>query len=103
VRVRVLIHALAPDSDTGGVGRAYHKISAALAGVPGLLGNELLREVGSDEPRFVVMSEWESMSAFLCWEQGVDHRLTTAPLRPYQDSRRGKPFALYEVTAQYLR
>jgi heme-degrading monooxygenase HmoA len=101
VKVRVLIHALAQDADADGVGRAYHQISAALAGVPGLLGNELLREIGSDEPRFVVMSEWESMSAFLHWEQGADHRVTTAPLRPYQDSRRGKPFALYEVTAHY--
>jgi heme-degrading monooxygenase HmoA len=101
MRVRVLIHALAPDIDPDGVGQAYHQISAALAGVPGLLGNELLREVGSSEPRFVVMSEWESLTAFQRWEQGADHRLTTAPLRPYQDSRRGQPFALYEVTARY--
>jgi heme-degrading monooxygenase HmoA len=103
VRARVLIYALAREADPEGVEveKAYHQISAALAGVPGLLGNELLREVGSGESTFVVMSEWESMSAFQRWEQGVDHRGTTAPLRPYQDSRRGRPFALYEVTATY--
>ncbi len=97
----MLIYALAPDTDPDGVEKAYHQISAALAGVPGLLGNELMREVGQDGAAFVVMSEWESMSAFQRWEQGADHRRTTAPLRPYQDSRRGRPFALYEVTAQY--
>lgn len=112
----MLVYALAPDADPGGVEQAYHQISAELAGVPGLLGNELLREVGPDEVGisemgtsaggtgevgFVVMSEWESLSAFRRWEQGASHRGTTAPLRPYQDSRRGRPFGLYEVTAEY--
>ena len=101
MRVRVLIYALAPDADPDGVEKAYHQVSTALAGVPGLLGNELLRAVGRDGAEFVVMSEWESMSAFKRWEQGADHRETTAPLRPYQDSRSGRPFALYEVTAKY--
>lgn len=101
MRVRVLIYAVAPDSDPDGVDAAYHRISTALRGVPGLLGNELLREVGREDAGFVVMSEWESMSAFQRWEQGADHRETTAPLRPYQDSSRGRSFALYEVTAAY--
>lgn len=101
MRVRVLIYALAPDADRDGVEKAYHRISTALADVPGLLGNELLREVGGEEAGYLVMSEWESVSAFQRWEQGAGHRETTAPLRPYQDSRRGRPFALYEVRAEY--
>jgi len=101
MRVRVLIYAVAPEADPDGVERAYHQISGALAGVPGLLGNELLREVGRDEAKFVVLSEWESMSAFQRWEQGAGHHETTAPLRPYQDSRHGRSFTLYEVTARY--
>jgi heme oxygenase (mycobilin-producing) len=103
VRVRVLIYAAAPEGDPDGLEQAYHRISATLADVPGLLGNELLREVGGDQAGFVIMSEWESMPAFRRWEQGSDHRRATAPLRPYQDFRRGSPFALYEVTANYER
>jgi heme oxygenase (mycobilin-producing) len=101
MRVRVVIYAVEPETEVGAVEEAYHKISTALVGVPGLLGNELLREVGQQPARFVVMSEWESMAAFQAWEQGADHRLTTAPLRPYQDSSRGRPFGLYEVAAEY--
>lgn len=100
-RVRVVIYAAAPESDPDGVEQAYHEISTALRGVPGLLGNELLREMGPDHARFVVMSEWESLAAFQRWEQGANHRDTTAPLRPYQDSSRGRSFALYEVAARY--
>lgn len=96
--VRVMIHAIA---DAEGVERAYHQISAALQGTPGLLGNELLREFGRADGGFVVLSEWESMAAFEAWEQGADHRTTTAPLRPYQDTSRGRPFGLYEVIARY--
>jgi heme-degrading monooxygenase HmoA len=100
-RVRVLIYAAAPESDPDGVEKAYHEISTALRGVPGLLGNELLREMGSDRARFVVMSEWESFGAFQRWEKGADHRNTTAPLRPYQDTSGGRSFALYAVNARY--
>ncbi|MGH3645683.1 MAG: antibiotic biosynthesis monooxygenase family protein [Micromonosporaceae bacterium] len=103
-RVRVLVYAAAPDAEPDAVDRAYHRISESLAGTPGLLGNELMRsltgtEAGSDA--YIVMSEWESMAAFRAWEEGPNHRGTTAPLRPYQDSRRGSPFGLYEVIANY--
>ncbi|RSM44884.1 antibiotic biosynthesis monooxygenase [Amycolatopsis balhimycina DSM 5908] len=96
--VRVLIYAVA---DEDGVGRAYHEISAALRGTPGLLGNELLREFGNDDGGFAVMSEWVDRDAFQAWEQGPGHRDVTAPLRPYQDTGRGRPFGLYEVVARY--
>jgi heme-degrading monooxygenase HmoA len=101
MRARVLIYALVPDTDPDGVEKAYYEISTALAGVPGPLGNELLREVDRDEGAFVVMSEWEDMSAFHRWELSAGHRATTEPLRRYQDSRRGRSFAVYEVRAQY--
>jgi heme-degrading monooxygenase HmoA len=101
VTIRVMIYAAVPESDADQVEDAYHRISTALLDVPGLLGNELLRELGRPDAGFVVMSEWQSMAAFQQWEQGADHRATTAPLRPYQDSSRGRPFALYEVAAKY--
>ncbi|OLT25797.1 antibiotic biosynthesis monooxygenase [Actinomadura sp. CNU-125] len=99
-RLRVLLHATAPEEDPGAVEHAYHRISRALAGTPGLLGNELL--TSALEPgRFIVMSEWESAEAFRTWEEGAGHRGTTAPLRPYQDRAMDRPFGIYEVTAAY--
>ncbi|MBA9005524.1 MULTISPECIES: antibiotic biosynthesis monooxygenase family protein [Thermomonospora] len=99
-RLRVLLYATAPEDDPGAVERAYHEISKALAGTPGLLGNELLGST-TEPGSFIVMSEWESPEAFTAWEQGAGHRGTTAPLRPYQDRRRGSPFGIYDVVASY--
>ncbi|ADJ47188.1 antibiotic biosynthesis monooxygenase [Amycolatopsis mediterranei S699] len=99
-RVRVLIYAAAPESDTGGVTEAYHRISAELSGTPGLLGNELMQSLG-EARSFVVMSEWADLDAFRKWETGPDHRGTTSPLRPYQDASRGSAFGLYQVVASY--
>lgn len=99
-RVRVLVYAAAPDAGETAVTRAYHAISRDLDGTPGLLGNELLRSL-HDPNGFVVMSEWESIEAFRSWETGAAHRDTTAPLRPYQDTRAGASFGVYEVAAAY--
>jgi heme oxygenase (mycobilin-producing) len=99
-RLRVLLYATAPEEDSGAVERAYHEISEALAGTPGLLGNELMSSA-LEPGRFIVMSEWESPEAFKIWEEGAGHRGTTAPLRPYQDRTRGPAFGIYEVVAAY--
>jgi heme-degrading monooxygenase HmoA len=99
-RVRVLVwHRATPETGLYVVD-AYHGISNALAGTPGLLRNELLR-APTDAASLVVASEWESMAAFQAWEQGPDHRDTTAPLRPYRDRERARPFDILEVVAAY--
>jgi heme-degrading monooxygenase HmoA len=77
---------------------AFGAIARELRGTPGLLGSELLQACG-DVGSVVVMSEWESMAAFRTWEEGATHRSTTAPLRPYQDRGRDRPFEIYEVAA----
>ncbi len=99
-RVHVLLYARSPASSPGAVEDVYHQISRSLSGTPGLLGNRLLRDLAGDGD-FVVMSEWRSLEAFRTWEQGSDHRNTTAPLRPYQDHRHGRAFGIYEVIAGY--
>jgi heme-degrading monooxygenase HmoA len=99
-RVRVLLYLRAAESEVTAVEEAYHRISKDLAGTPGLLGNELLREA-FDPGAFAVLSEWEELAAFQAWESGSAHRGTTSPLRRYQDSGRPRPFALYEVAAEY--
>jgi heme-degrading monooxygenase HmoA len=98
-RVLVLLFAAAPD-DPDAVPAAYHDISRQLAGTPGLLGNTLLENLDGGGG-FVVVSEWASLAAFRTWEQGADHRLVTAPLRPYHDPRPGAAFGVYRVAAAY--
>ncbi|GAA3732031.1 heme-degrading monooxygenase HmoA [Spinactinospora alkalitolerans] len=96
--VRVLVYHQA--GDAAGVEAAYHRVSARMRGVPGLLGNELLRSV-TDATGFVVLSRWSGIEAFQAWEAGAAHRADTTPLRPYRDTRMEAPFALYEVAASY--
>lgn len=95
-RVRVLLFLRTDEPQS--VEQVYHQVSAELSGTPGLVGSELLRDV-DDPGSLVVLSEWRSHEAFGIWESGSSHRATTAPLRPYQDSRGGRPFGIYEVTA----
>ncbi|WP_322778061.1 antibiotic biosynthesis monooxygenase family protein [Frankia sp. Cas4] len=97
-RVRVMIWALAPADDPDAVERAYHAISPKLAGAPGLLGNQLLRDPG-DPARYVVVSEWTNITNFAAWEARADHRTITSPLRPYQDPQQ-RP-AIYVEMAAY--
>lgn len=99
-RVRVMLYLRAAEAEEPAVAEAYHRISKDLAGTPGLLSNELLREV-TDRGAFAVLSEWEGLAAFQAWEAGSAHRDTTSPLRPYQDGERPSPFGLFEVAAEY--
>jgi len=99
--IRVLVYQAAHDEEQlAQVRAAYHRVSERLAGVPGMLGNELLRSP-ADPTALAVMSRWESLSAFQIWEAGAEHRDDTAPLRPFRDTRTPTPFAIYEVDAAY--
>ncbi|MFC5723787.1 antibiotic biosynthesis monooxygenase family protein [Streptomyces gamaensis] len=96
--VRVLVRHVADSADA--VESAYHRVSAQLADVPGLLGNELLRGV-DDERAFLVVSRWRDLAAFRSWESGAAHRESTSPLRPFRDHGGGRPFEIYRVTAAH--
>ncbi|AUG78909.1 antibiotic biosynthesis monooxygenase [Kitasatospora sp. MMS16-BH015] len=97
--VRVLVYQVARDeAELAAVREAYHQVSGRLAEVPGMLGNELLRQA-HDPLSLVVVSRWASMADFETWESGAEHREDTAPLRPYRDTRTGTPFAVYQVDA----
>ncbi|MGH3694681.1 MAG: antibiotic biosynthesis monooxygenase family protein [Pseudonocardiaceae bacterium] len=97
-QIRVLVYQVA--EDPAAVHHAYHKVSRRMRSVPGLIGNELLGSV-LDPTGFVVVSRWTDATAFWTWEQGVEHRDTTAPLRPYRDARRDAGFGIYQVLADY--
>ncbi|HJP80311.1 MAG TPA: antibiotic biosynthesis monooxygenase [Pseudonocardiaceae bacterium] len=96
--VRVLVYH--DTTDEAAIRAAYREASGTLAGVPGLLGNELLR--GTHHPeKFVVASYWSSVAAFQRWETGVDHKDSTAPLRPFRDTSLALPFGIYQVDDSY--
>lgn len=100
-QVRVLIyHRVAGEPEADAVRAAYERVSTELAGVDGMLGNELLHNA-FDPASFVVLSRWSSLAAFQEWEQGPAHRDTTAPLRPFRDDTATAPFALYEVVGAH--
>jgi len=94
--VRVLLYHRTDDEP--GIEEAYHKVSAVLAGVPGLLGNELLRSI-HDTRGFVVMSTWRDRAAFDRWEQGAAHKGDTAPLRRFRDVGNRNALGIFEVVA----
>lgn len=98
--VSVLLFGRAPDGAEA-VRDAYHHISQELAGTPGLTRNALL-ELVDGSGRFVVLSEWASMDAFRAWEEGPEHRDTTAPLRPFHDRAMGGGFGIYRIAAEYV-
>ncbi|KDN20368.1 antibiotic biosynthesis monooxygenase family protein [Amycolatopsis rifamycinica] len=96
--VRVLLYHVADDA--AGIEAAYHEASRRLAGVPGLVSDELLRSVHA-ENGFVVVSSWTDLAAFDAWEQGAGHKEQTAPLRPYRDLSLARPFGVYRVAAAH--
>lgn len=99
--IRVLVYQAAYNEEQlAAVRDAYHLVSERMAGVPGMLGNELLRSP-ADPSALAVMSRWESLAAFQEWEGGAAHREDTAPLRRFRDTRTPTPFAVYEVDAAY--
>ncbi|MDF3299883.1 antibiotic biosynthesis monooxygenase family protein [Streptomyces tropicalis] len=96
--VEVVLHHLSDDA--GQVVTAYHEASRRMAGTPGLLGNRLLHAVG-DPRALVVVSRWADWDAFEAWERGAAHKDQTAPLRPFRDLERDRPFEIYRELARY--
>ncbi|MEU1180036.1 antibiotic biosynthesis monooxygenase [Streptomyces sp. NPDC005820] len=96
--VEVVLHHLS--DDVRQVERAYHEASRRMAGTPGLLGNRLLHAVG-DPRALVVVSRWSDWEAFEAWERGAAHKEQTAPLRPFRDLERDRPFEIYREVAHY--
>lgn len=96
----MLVYHAVSDADSAAIDEAYHQVSARMASVPGMLGNELLRSL-ADPAGVVVVSNWTGIGAFRQWEQGPAHHATTAPLRPFRDPRMSPPFGIYQVSAAY--
>ncbi|MET9078413.1 antibiotic biosynthesis monooxygenase [Streptomyces sp. NPDC004232] len=98
--VRVLLHLRVASGQEDRVENLYHRVSDELDGTPGLLRNELLQGLAAPQ-EWAVLSEWRDADAFREWENGADHRGTTAPLRPFQNQEAGSVFGVYEVRAEH--
>lgn len=98
---RVLVFYRAPEEDPGAVERTYHAVSGEMLGTPGMLGNQLMKDL-TDPGGYVVASDWLDMAAFSTWDKSVAHR-RTSPLDRFQDADPGrrKLFGIYEVVGRY--
>ena len=93
---RVMVLATVRAGEERAFELAYALVTSRVKGTPGHLRDELLRR--SDRPgHYVLLSEWESLDAFLRWEDAPVHRETTTPLRPYWAGRVER--VLYDVPA----
>jgi heme-degrading monooxygenase HmoA len=82
VTTRVMVFATVNDGDAEAFEKAYTEVSAQVAGTPGHVRDELLRQAG-DANAYILLSEWESEEKFLAWEDAPIHRQLTTPMRPY--------------------
>jgi hypothetical protein len=87
----IFVHHRAPTPQA--LERAYQAASAALAGTPGYLGDELLRSA-ADRGRYVLVMKWRSAADFSEWEREHRRNGHPSPLREFQD--RDRPGGHYE-------
>ena len=94
---RVMVFATITEGQEEAFEAAYAVVTARVKGTQGHLQDELLRHHGQPG-RYVLLSEWESLDAFLSWEDAPVHREVTTPMRPYWTGRVER--ILFEVTAK---
>jgi heme-degrading monooxygenase HmoA len=96
--VRVMVFATIQTGQNAVFESAYRTVTAAVAGTPGHLRDELLRD--SDRPdRYILLSEWESIEAFRAWEDAPIHRELATPMRPYWAGRVER--TIFDVAARH--
>lgn len=100
-RARVLVHHRVPDGRPDAVEDAYRAAARDLAGVPGLLGTELL-DVPGDPAARVLLMDWTSVERYRSWEERHRAAGHPSPLRPFQDrARPGGHHHLFVLAARY--
>ena len=94
---RVMVFATVAEEQSAQFESAYRSVTAAVAGTPGHLRDELLRE--HERPGgYVLLSEWEDTESFLAWEDDPVHRQLTTPMRPYWTGQVNR--VIFSVAAQ---
>ncbi len=97
---RMMVFAKIKPGEEEAFETAFAEVTRKVKGTPGHVKDELLRDVTEpvkeDEPRnYILLSEWESVEAFLAWEDAPIHMQTTTPMRPHWAGRVER--RMYEV------
>ncbi|WP_433336578.1 antibiotic biosynthesis monooxygenase family protein [Spirillospora sp. CA-294931] len=100
--VRVMVLATVKNEDSTAFESAYSKVAATVAGTPGHVRDELLRDETRDGG-YILLSEWESRELFLAWEDAPVHREATTPMRPYWAGRVERHIYPLRATAEGVR
>ena len=97
---RMMVFAKIKPGEEEAFEAAFAEVTRKVKGTSGHVKDELLRDVTEpvkeDEPRnYILLSEWESVDAFLAWEDAPIHMQTTTPMRPHWAGRVER--RMYEV------
>jgi heme-degrading monooxygenase HmoA len=96
--VRVMVHTIIDPANCEAFEEAFLKVSEAVHGTPGHIGDELIRDT-SEEATYVLLAEWETEQAFLDWVGDPRHLEASAPMYPFwQDGITDR--RIYEVRAK---
>ena len=100
---RMMVFATIKPGEEEAFEAAFSEVTRKVKGTPGHISDELLRDVTDDkkpdEPsRYILLSEWESVEAFLGWEDAPIHMQTTTPMRPHWAGRVER--RMYEVAVK---
>lgn len=80
IRVVVFVRIRAEDGPR--FEEAFAEVRRRVAGSPGYIDDELLRDP-AEPGRYLLIGSWRSRADFLAWEDDPQHREHSAPMRPY--------------------
>jgi heme-degrading monooxygenase HmoA len=82
--------------------RAFGVVTDRMQHAAGHIQDELIREVvDSDQPSYVVLSEWESVDEFLAWLRAPAHQGEDSPLSDLWYDTRVQIFELTKRLEKY--
>jgi heme-degrading monooxygenase HmoA len=96
----VILYCKSSGEGEAAITAAYEELYAEMREMPGLLGNELLRDTAEPQ-RFAVLSSWRNLDDFRAWQTSSAHVDKTSPLRRFQDRDRQPHYAVYQVVAAH--
>ncbi|NIH79675.1 FAD-dependent oxidoreductase [Amycolatopsis viridis] len=79
--IRVEFTVTVPEDRRTDFERGYAEVATRMAGVPGYVGEELLRDPGTST--YHIFAEWSSEEAFRAWVDDPDHTRRTGPILPF--------------------
>jgi heme-degrading monooxygenase HmoA len=99
-RARIVFLIRVPAEKTAEFLRAYDKIRYEVAeGVPGHLLDQVCQSL-TDPEQWLITSEWESLDAFVTWEQSPGHRELARPMRECMTEAKSLKFVIREETSK---